>query len=93
MLCDKAYISVPNCLVPIKERPGLTAAEMEYNRVLQFYRARVEHAFAWLNHWRVVAGRFRGYNLLPLEQAVRVLCALRNMLVCVRMPYPPFNAQ
>ena len=55
LLGDKAYISVPNCLVPIKEQAGgLTNPEVEYNRVLRFYRACVEHSFGWLNRWKVI---------------------------------------
>ena len=94
LLGDKAYISVPNCVVPIKERPGgLSPAEVEYNRVHQFYRARVEHAFAWVNKWKVVSGCFRGHDLHPLQHAVRIICGIRNIMVCVRLPYPPHRAQ
>ena len=49
ILADLAYISIPHCLTPIKNlHGGLTADQLEFNRVFQFYRARAEHCFGWM---------------------------------------------
>ena len=36
--------------------------------------------------------RYRGHSILTLDAAVRVVAALRNIIVSVRIPYTPFNA-
>jgi hypothetical protein len=91
VLGDKAYIAVPNCLPHVKGKDeNLTPDEREFNRVLQFYRARVEHRFAWLKHWEVL-GSFRGHDLAPLEQAVHLIASLHNIFISVNLPYPPYR--
>lgn len=89
-MADLAYEGCPHLIVPIKDRTegfGLSAREEEFNRVLQFYRARVEHVNGWLNNFGIVRQKCRMHNLTRLEQGMKVLCNLRNLYTVERVPY------
>ena len=45
ILADLAYMSVPNCLTPIKADHVLSVDEEEFNRIVQFYRVRMDDSF------------------------------------------------
>ena len=94
LLADLAYLSVPNCLPPVKKPQGgdITFWQKEFNRIHQFYRARVEHQFGHLHTWAIIRSRFRSTNLRALRQAITVLCAIRNMSLCFNIPYVPYTA-
>ena len=93
LLADLAYMSVPKCLRPFKKPPGglLDPDALEFNRVHQFYRAKVEHQIGQLVRWRVVSARFRSPHLRNLKDAVRILCGIHNMRVAFRCPYVPYT--
>ena len=62
ILGDAAYVSVnPSILPPFKKSPGkaLSFEEKKYNRVHQWYRATVEHFFAYVKRFRVLSTRYR----------------------------------
>jgi hypothetical protein len=100
ILGDLAYLSVPNCLTPFKNQgacpeqglaQSLTPDELEFNRVHQFYRARVAHAFGRLHAWKIVDDVYRGSDLTPLRQAVHIICNIRNMYMAFNIPYQPYT--
>jgi hypothetical protein len=94
LLGDLAYLSVPNCLTPFKnpqEPATLTQDELEFNRIHQFYRARVEHAFGSLHAWGVIDQVYRGKDMGTLRDAVRVICSIRNMQLAFRLRYFPYS--
>lgn len=94
ILADLAYLSVPNCLTPFKKPPtghDLDVDALEFNRVHQFYRARVEHQFGHLHAWRIISCKYIDRSLGPLKWAVQVLCNIHNMKLAFRCPYMPYT--
>jgi hypothetical protein len=90
LLADLAYVSVPHCLTPIKKPNNgvLTNDQVEFNRIVQYYRARSEHSFGWMKNWQILNNRYRSHSLTLLNNAFVIIASLRNIIVSVRMPYP-----
>ena len=66
---DGAYKGRPHSVVPFIGRGSLSARQEEYNSVHSWYRSRVEHVFAYINHWGIIRnvwreGRKKVYLLL-----------------------------
>ena len=80
LLGDKAYQGERNTLiVPFKKRKGqsrLTPVRYAFNRVHQWYRATVEHSFAYIKRFQILNGRYRGRisrNGEHLQRAVHII--------------------
>ena len=95
LLADKAYISVPHLLPPIKENNArYTMVEIEeFNRIHGHYRSRVEHCVRTFKAGGCLAERWRSHDTKKLHRAVKVLGNIRSMYVARRVPYPPHNPQ
>ena len=94
ILADLAYLSVPNCLTPFKKpnKPHeLDSDALEFNRIHQFYRARVEHQFGHLHGWKILSSKYRSPYLGPLKWGIRVLCNIHNMRLAFSCPYVPYT--
>lgn len=88
-LADLAYISVPHMLPPFKGEQ--TPDQAEFTRVHQFYRARVERAFADLHKFGIAHGRFRGSDMRFLKACIFVLCSCVNIRRALDIAYPPYS--
>lgn len=64
VLGDAAYAcrGEPHLVAPYKHDGGrtLTPAQEAFNRALQWYRSTVEHSFAYLKRFTILAGTYRG---------------------------------
>lgn len=81
MIGDLGYQGA-ECLVPHKSSKfhKLTAKQKKDNKKHSILRMPVEHFFAHLKQWKILAYRFRSslknYNLI-----FRIVCGLRNMMI------------
>ena len=91
ILGDKAYVSNPRVLPPIKEsdRHVSAANRLLFNCRMGHYRSRVEHAIRWLKTWGITAGRWRCRKVHRLGHAVRVIASLRSIMTSIEVPYAP----
>jgi len=65
LLADSAYIKFErtgHMIVSYKKPRGgeLTREQRDFNRMHSWYRATVEHTNAWVKHWRILGGTYRG---------------------------------
>jgi len=60
---DKAYVSAPSCIAPIKKKRARELNEYEeaYNVILNWYRSTSEHVFALFKRFAIVSNVFRGH--------------------------------
>lgn len=81
MMADLGYLGT-GCLIPKKSSKlhKLTPEQKENNKKHAILRIPIEHLFAHLKRWRILANRFRSslkdYNLI-----FRIVCGLRNMMM------------
>jgi hypothetical protein len=80
LLADKAYQGERRTLiVPFKKKKGeqrLTPIRYAFNRVHQWYRATVEHSFAYIKRFHILNGRYRGRisrNADHLQRAAHII--------------------
>ena len=80
LLGDKAYQGERKTLiVPFKKKKGqsrLTPVQYAFNRVHQWYRATVEHSFAYVKRYHILSGRYRGRisrNAEHLARAIHII--------------------
>ena len=78
---DGAYKGRLHTAVPYIGRKTLSEDQQEYNDVHGFYRARVEHLFAWLWQWRIVRNAWT-HSTTELHGHVRILLHLTQF--CIR---------
>lgn len=92
VLGDKAYISLPKCLPPIKEnnRRFPRLQRREFNRIHGHYRSRVEQCIGWMKRWAVLGGRWRSHDMEPLAQCAHLIACIRNINCTLRIPYIPY---
>lgn len=93
LLGDKAYISVPLCLAPLKINDAhfSRANRHLFNRLHGHYRARVEQTIRALKVWGCLAGRWRSSNFVLLKEVVIIIANLRSLMCCFKLPYPPYT--
>jgi hypothetical protein len=93
LLGDKAYISVPFCIAPLKENDALFPLpdRRVYNCLHGRYRARVEQTIRTIKVWGCLAGRWRGRDMNFLKEVVIVIANLRSLACAFSMPYPPYR--
>lgn len=81
MLADLGYLGT-DCIIPQKSSKfhRLTIKQKQANKKHSVLRIPIEHVFAHLKQWRILANRFRSslkdYNLI-----FRIVCGLRNMMM------------
>lgn len=92
LLADKAYISISGCIPQIKENDArfTTRQRNGFNFLHGHYRSRVERAISWFKKWASVGGHWRSSDMDFLGMCVRVVCNIRNMYLCWRLPYRPY---
>jgi hypothetical protein len=77
LLADKAYQGERRTLiVPFKKRKGqarLTPVRYAFSRVHQWYRATVEHSFAYITRFHILNGRYRGRISKNADHLVRAV--------------------
>lgn len=92
LLGDKAYISLPKCLPPIKQNnsrfPRLH--RKEFNRIHGHYRSRVEQCIGWMKRWGVLGGRWRSHDMESLAHCAHLIACIRNLHCTIRIPYIPY---
>ena len=95
LLGDKAYISVPKCVPPIKQNNARfpRSHRKEFNRIHGHYRARVEQCIGWIKRWGVLGGRWRTQDMESLGHCAHVIACLRNLACTFRIPYVPYFPQ
>ena len=92
VLGDKAYVSVPRVLPPIKENnPHFTRLERKhYNALMGHYRSRVEQCIRGFKVWGCLAERWRSLDASLLKKAVIVIASLRSISTAFDLPYFPY---
>ena len=81
MLADLGYVGT-DCIIPEKSSKLhiLTAQQKKDNKKHSILRIPIEHLFAHLKQWKILASRFRSslknYNII-----FRIVCGLRNMMI------------
>lgn len=92
LLGDKAYISIPGVLPPIKEndRHFSSSARKNYNAILGHYRSRVEQAIRMFKTWGCLSGRWRSHDAELLKRVVIVIASLRSISTSIYLPYYPY---
>lgn len=80
MLADLGYVGT-DCIIPEKSSKlhQLTAAQKKDNKKHSILRIPIEHLFAHLKQWRILANRFRS-SLKNYNMIFRIVCGLRNMM-------------
>jgi len=64
---------------PFKKPKGgeLTQAQVEFNRLLNAIRVRIEHCIGWVKNWKIISTRFRcAHQIYTL--VLQVICGLVN---------------
>lgn len=91
LLGDKAYISVNGCLPPLKVNSTVLPRNKKkiFNKLHGHYRARVEQAIGWLKRWGVLGCRWRSHDMEMLGKCCHIICCIRNINCCYRLPYIP----
>lgn len=80
MLADLGYLGT-DCIIPIKSSKfhQLTIKQKQANKKHSVLRIPIEHVFAHLKKWRILANRFRS-SLKNYNTIFRIICGLRNMM-------------
>ncbi|KAM9983812.1 hypothetical protein ACTFIY_000525 [Dictyostelium cf. discoideum] len=83
ILGDRAYISLPNFVVPHKrskksKKEKLTLEQTIHNNFVSSNRVYVENFFLKINHFKVISTTYRG-NLEHLNKIVLILCVLADL--------------
>ena len=77
---DGAYKGCVHVAWPFIGQKTLTKQQKEYNTVIGFYRARIEHLFARIWHRGIIRNIWRGSGS-ELHEYVRVLLHLQQFLI------------
>jgi hypothetical protein len=83
MLADLAYILFDRsgrCITGFKKARNsvLTQEQKDFNSMLSWYHATVEHLIAFIKHWRILGGRFRGKPFSQSSFLADVVAVLIN---------------
>ena len=80
MLADLGYLGT-DCIIPEKSSKlhQLTVEQKKANRQHSILRIPIEHLFAHLKQWKILAYRFRS-SLKHYNMIFRTICGLRNMM-------------
>ena len=87
---DGAYKGRMHSHTPFIGRKVLTKREREYNNVHGYYRARVEHLFARLWHWKVIRGIWMGSTRDP-HANTHILLHFTQFQLCRQKVYQPYG--
>lgn len=81
MLADLGYVGT-DCVIPKKSSKfhKLTIKQKESNKKHSVLRIPVEHLFAHVKQWKILAHRFRS-SLKNYNMIFRIVCGLRNMMI------------
>lgn len=81
MLADLGYVGT-DCVLPKKSSKfrQLTVKQKETNKKHSILRIPVEHMFAHIKQWKILANRFRS-SLKNYNMIFRIVCGLRNMMI------------
>lgn len=81
MLADLGYVGT-DCVIPKKSSKlhKLTVKQKEANKKHSILRIPVEHMFAHIKQWKILANRFRS-SLANYNMIFRIVCGLRNMMI------------
>ena len=81
MLADLGYIGT-HCIIPKKSSKfhTLTDEQKKTNTQHAILRIPIEHLFAHLKQWKILANRFRS-SLKNYNMIFRIVCGLRNMMI------------
>lgn len=81
MLADLGYVGT-DCIIPEKSSKfhQLTVTQRKDNKKHSILRIPIEHLFAHLKQWRILANRFRS-SLKDYNMIFRIVCGLRNMMM------------
>ena len=68
-----------NLETPVKKPKGgqLTEDQVEFNRLLNSIRVRIEHCIGWVKNWKIISTRFRCAHSI-YTQVMQVVCGLVN---------------
>ena len=83
---DGAYKGGFHTAVPCIGRKTLSDNQQEHNNLHGFYRARVEHLFARLWHWKTIRNVWMG-STRDLHQHVRILLHLTQFCIMRQTRY------
>jgi len=86
-LADKAYVGDDHCLAEIKGKTrNLRADQISYNKMIQFYRSRVEHAVKHIQKGhRVFSEKWRG-SFCMIDAMTTICVHLRALQVLFEGP-------
>ena len=87
---DGAFKGRVGSIIPFVGRGKLCDRQQEYNDVHGWYRARVEHCFAHLWHWRVFRDVWTGGHTV-LHETVRVLLHTTQFCLNRKQMYQPYG--
>lgn len=81
MLADLGYVGT-DCVIPNKSSKfhKLTVKQRADNKKHSILRIPVEHMFAHIKQWKILANRFRS-SLKNYNMIFRIVCGLRNMMI------------
>ena len=81
MLADLGYLGT-DCVIPEKSSKfhKLTDEQKKKNTKHSILRIPIEHLFAHLKQWKILASRFRS-SLRNYNMIFRIVCGLRNMMI------------
>lgn len=81
MLADLGYVGT-GCIIPEKSSKlhTLTIIQKKNNKEHSILRIPIEHVFAHLKQWKILAHRFRS-SLKNYNMIFRTVCGLRNMMM------------
>jgi len=92
-LADKGYVGGHGVETPHKKLPGrdLSQTQKDYNAVIAWFRATIEHVYAQMKRFRIFGGIFRGKIQLDIEFLNDTVTVITGLLVhqILRTPKVP----